>query len=78
MIRSDVKIDDICSLVCLQLGLPRVGEDDHLLSDLGAESIDVVNLIAALEDRFGVAIAEDEIPDLNTVKDLFHRVRDRR
>ncbi len=78
MNRSEVTIDDVRSLVCLQLGLRRVGEDDHLLSDLGAESADVVNLVAAVEDRFGVVIAEDEIPDLETVRDVFERVRGRR
>ena len=69
---------DIRSLVCLQLGLARVGEEDHLVSDLGAESADVVNLIAAVEDKYDVEIAEDEIPDLNTVRDLYERVRSRR
>ena len=75
MPRDDVELDDILSLVRLQLGVRRVGADDHLASDLGAESADVVNLIAAVEDKYGLQIAEEEIPDLETVRDLYERVR---
>ncbi len=74
----DVELDDICSLVRLQLGLARVGADDHLVSDLGAESADVVNLIAAVEDKHDLTIAEEEIPDIQTVRDLYERVRTKR
>ncbi len=75
MNRTDVTIDDIRSLVCLQLGLSRAAADDHLVSDLGAESADLVNLVAAVEDKYGIVVAEDELPDLETVRDLFERVR---
>ena len=73
--RDDVELDDIRSLVRLQLGVAQVGADDHLASDLGAESADVVNLVAAVEDRYGLTIAEEEIADIETVRDLFERVR---
>ncbi len=68
-------IEDVMSMVCLQLGLTRVGADDDLVSDLGAESADLVNLVAALEDRYGIVVGEEELPDLKTVRDLFERVR---
>ncbi len=71
----DVELDDICSLVRLQLGLARVGADDHLMSDLGAESADLVNLIAAVEDKYGLEIGEEELADIRTVRDLYERVR---
>ncbi len=73
--RDDMTLDDIRSLVALQLGRAEVGEDDHLVSDLGAESADLVNLIAAVEDRYGLRVAEEEIPDVETVRDLYERVR---
>ncbi len=72
-----MSIDDIRTLVCLQLGLARVGAEDDLVSDLGAESLDLVNLVAALEDKYGIVVAEDELAELRTVKDLFERCRDR-
>lgn len=61
----------------LIMGLEHVDPEDRLIEDLGAESADVVNLIAALEDRFGVAVAEEEIPELRTVADLQAMVKQR-
>jgi acyl carrier protein len=70
-------IDDIRELVCLQLGLTRVEAEDHLVEDLGAESADVVNIVAAVEEKYHLRIDEDEIQNVLTVKDLFALARDR-
>lgn len=67
-------IDEIRQLVGLQLGAREVGADDELARDLGAESADVANLVATLEDRYGLTIEEEEIADLKTVRDLHRRV----
>jgi len=69
-----VTIDEICQLVGLQLGQDEVRPEDELQADLGAESADVANLVAVLEDRYGVEIDEEELPDLVTVADLYRRV----
>jgi acyl carrier protein len=61
----------------LVMGLEHVGSEDRLLEDLGAESSDVVNIIAALEDRFSVGIPEEMIPDLHSVGDLQDLVEQR-
>ena len=70
-------IDDIRDLVALQLGLRSVAAGDRLIEDLGAESADVVNLVAAVEDKYGIEIAEEEIADLRTVGDVFELARSR-
>ncbi len=57
------------------MGLTRAGAEDDLVSDLGAESADLVNLVAALEDKYQIVVGEEELPDLRTVRDLFERVR---
>ncbi len=75
MTREAITIDDVKSLVCLQLGLARVDAGDDLVADLGAESADLVNLVAAVEDKYGIFIDEEELPDLKTVRNLFERVR---
>ena len=69
---------EIEELVRIQLGIAEVGVTDRLVEDLGAESADVLNLIAALEDRYGITVEEEEIPDLRTVADLADLVRERR
>jgi len=69
-----VTVEDILQLVGLQLGRTDVRAEDELQADLGAESADVANLVAVLEDRYGVEIDEEELPDLVTVEDLYRRV----
>jgi len=70
-----VRMKDIQAMVAQQLGRRRVAPEDRILEELGAESLDVVNLIAAVEDRYRIAIEEEEIPDIETVADLCETVR---
>jgi acyl carrier protein len=43
----------------------------HFADDLGADSLDLVELVEALEEEFGVAIADDELADVRTVADAY-------
>jgi acyl carrier protein len=72
---------EIVDLVALQLGVDAVDPGDRLVEELGAESADVLNLVATLEDRYEIEIDEEEIPRLTTVADVHRlvegRLRDR-
>lgn len=70
-----IPIEDICRMVAVQLGLRNVAPGDDLIRDLGAESADVMNLVANLEDRYGIEIAEDELADLRTAADFHRRIQ---
>ena len=41
--------------------------DTNLIDDLGADSLDVVELIMSLEDEFGIAISDNDAARLYTV-----------
>ena len=43
-------------------------------SDLGAESIDVLNIIVTLEQKYGVSIDESAMAGVSTVRDLYQLV----
>lgn len=43
-----------------------IGPDDHLQEDLDLDSMDVLNLVAALHRRLGVAIPEADYPAIAT------------
>lgn len=70
-----VEMKDVEELVAVQLGRRRVAAGDRLQEDLGAQSLDLVNIVAALEDRYGIDIEESRLPDLRTVADLHACVR---
>ena len=42
--------------------------DTNLVGDLGADSLDVVELIMSIEDEFGVSISDEEAANLVTVQ----------
>ena len=42
--------------------------DTNVIDDLGADSLDVVELIMSLEDTFGIAISDDDAAQLYTVR----------
>lgn len=67
----NVTIVEVQRLVRLQLGAKSVNPSDRLAEDLGAESADVANIVAAAEERFGAEIGEAEIARIVTVGDLF-------
>ncbi len=70
-------IDELKTLVSLQLGIKNINDDDRFLEDLGAESLDVVNIIAAVEDKFQIEINESEIPYVLTPSALYQLVKSR-
>ena len=42
--------------------------DTNLIDDLGADSLDVVELIMSLEDTFGISISDEDAAQLYTVR----------
>lgn len=57
----------------------NVEEDEVTLEasikeDLGADSLDVVDLIMQLEDEFGLSIEEEEAEKINTVGDIVNYI----
>jgi acyl carrier protein len=64
--------DQIRSLVSEQLGVDRseLGANAKILDDLGADSLDVVELVMALEEAFDIEIADEDAELMNTIGDV--------
>ncbi len=54
-----------------------ITEGSSITDDLGADSLDVVDLVMALEDEFGIEIPEDEVENIKTVGDIIKYIEDR-
>ena len=61
--------DKVRDLVIEQLGVAaeEVKPEARFIEDLGADSLDTVELVMAFEDKFGVEIPDDEAEKLDTV-----------
>ena len=54
----------------LNLPVEKVTADAKIVDDLGADSLDVVELLSRLEDEYGVTIPDEEVENLITVSDV--------
>lgn len=54
----------------LSLSEDDIKEDSHIVDDLGADSLDVMESVMALEEEFDVKFPETEIKEIQTVSDL--------
>ena len=58
----------------LNISLDKVTMEAHLVDDLGADSLDAVELIMALEDEFGLEVDDDAAQNMKYVKDLVNYI----
>ena len=63
-------LDKIKSIVVDQLGVDesQVTEDASFVDDLGADSLDTVELIMAFEEEFDIEIPDEDAQKIKTVK----------
>jgi acyl carrier protein len=65
---------ELRDLVARQLGRHQVDLDSRLIEDLGAESVDLVTIVAVIEESYQISIDEERLPLLRTVRDLAREI----
>lgn len=63
-------------IVAEQLGVDedQVTEEASFMDDLGADSLDTVELVMALEEEFDVEISDEDAEKIQTVKDAIEYI----
>lgn len=66
------------SIIAEQLGISEdtVKTDSAFIEDLGADSLDIVELVMAMEDEFEVEIPDEEAENIKTVADAVKYIND--
>ena len=64
--------DKVKDLLCEQLDVEEdaVTMDANIIDDLGADSLDLVDLVMSLEDEFNAEIPDEEVETMKTVGDI--------
>ena len=64
--------DEVREVVAQQLSVDaeQVKMEAEFVTDLGADSLDVVELVMALEEKFGIEIPDEEAEKIKTVADV--------
>lgn len=63
--------EKVADIIAEQLGIDAAGitENDAFIDTLGADSLDLVELIMAFEDEFSLSISDEEAESIRTVGD---------
>lgn len=61
--------DDVKNIIVEQLHVTpeKVTETAHFVDDLGADSLDIVELVMAFEEKFGIEIPDEDAQKIETV-----------
>ena len=64
--------EKVCAILAEQLGIAieDITMDTHIINDLGADSLDLVELIMALEDEFNLVVTDEAARELYTVREI--------
>ena len=68
----------VYGIIAEQLGIE---EDDikleaSFVDDLGADSLDIVELVMALEEEYGIEIPDEDAEKIQTVQDAINYIKD--
>ncbi|MFM7141723.1 MAG: acyl carrier protein [Alphaproteobacteria bacterium] len=79
MAGSDVEAK-VREIVCEQLGVTKeeVSPSAAFIEDLGADSLDIVELVMALEEEYDLEISEEDAEKIRTVGDVVAFIESRK
>ena len=63
-------LDKVVNIVCEQLSVDKndVNPESSFVEDLGADSLDTVELVMALEEEFEIEIPDDQAEEITTIQ----------
>ena len=72
-------LEKVRSILCSQLDLEedKVTSDAVLSDDLGADSLDLVDLVMSLEEEFNIELSDEDVGEIKTVGDIVKFIEDR-
>lgn len=64
--------EKVKQLIAEQLGksVDEISEEKEVVKDLGADSLDVVEMLMSLEEEFNITVPEEEAVNIKTVSDI--------
>ncbi|MCH7926752.1 MAG: acyl carrier protein [Candidatus Dadabacteria bacterium] len=73
-------LENVKKMVASQLGKSEdeISPESSFIEDLGADSLDLVELIMSMEDEFGIEISDEDAESIVTVQDTINFITERK
>ncbi|HEX9665499.1 MAG TPA: acyl carrier protein [Thermodesulfobacteriota bacterium] len=73
-------VSAVKKMIASQLGKSEdeITPESSFIEDLGADSLDLVELIMSMEDKFGLEIADEDAESIVTVQDAINFIMERK
>lgn len=73
-------LEKVKKMVAAQLGKSEdeINPESSFIEDLGADSLDLVELIMSMEDEFGLVISDEDAESIVTVQDAINFITERK
>ncbi len=73
-------LENVKKMVASQLGKAEdeISPESSFIEDLGADSLDLVELIMSMEDEFGIEISDEDAESIVTVQDAINFITERK
>jgi acyl carrier protein len=78
-VKSDALENEIRKVIAkiIEIDEEKVGPDSHLVQELGADSMRVLEIMVLLDKKFKIEIPESEIPKMTTLRQITQLVSER-
>ena len=69
----------VIDLLCDKLGCDEgfINEETQIVNDLGADSLDMVEIIIDMERKFEITLSDEDFNEIVTVGDLIKKIEDK-
>lgn len=65
-------LDKVKALIAEQMNIDesKISPDSDIIKDLGADSLDIVEMLMNVESEWGLVIDDEDVPGLTKIKDV--------
>ena len=60
----------------LEIDAEEIDYASNIIDDLGADSLDIVDLVMSVEDEFGIEVPDEALEEMSTVEDMVKYIED--
>ncbi|MCL2752124.1 MAG: acyl carrier protein [Firmicutes bacterium] len=68
-----ISMEDLCKVIAekLNVELARITPDTDIISDLKADSLDIMDMLMSLEEKSGITISNEDAQRIRKVSEIF-------